>query len=534
MRPHSHLFRLTASTAIAALLLGPVLPTPALAQMGPAVVAASQQQSGDPPARVGRLAHTTGSVSFHTAEAEEWSPAQANYPVTSGDVFWTEPNAQAELQIGGSRIQLAGGTEFTVGLLDQTGVQATQDAGEVYLRLRGVAPGEAWSVQTPRGTVMLSGDGRYAIAAGDMQTPTTVTVLEGGAQVSGPGLDLQIGPGQAATIDGTDTFQGSIGPAQPDAFVNAMLASERPPQSPAMAPPPIVASMPGGDDLAAYGTWSDSPEYGAVWYPQVAVGWVPYREGHWAWVPPWGWTWVDDAPWGFTPFHYGRWILIGARWAWTPGVVAVAGPPVYAPALVTFFGIGAGVAIGAALASGTIGWCPLGPREAYHPWVPCQQSLLARGEHSPRQERHHDQPHRGDRPLRQPLSRHAGTGPCAAGVSPGAAGRRAARSAGTGSGARGGRARTGGAEPRHLWGDGGHRAADAAGTGAARRCRAPCGPRTGDPYHDATRRRSAATAWAAGACAATNSAPCPRGASDGAAWRAACAAGARAATNSAP
>lgn len=368
MRPHTPLFRLTASTAITALLLVPVLPTPALAQMGSAVVAASQQQTGDPPARVGRLARTTGSVSFHTPEADQWSPAQANYPVTSGDAFWTEPNAQAELQIGASRIQLAGSTEFIVGTLDQNGMQATQGEGEAYLHLSRIAPGEAWSVQTPRGTVMLSGDGRYVILAGDTQTPTTVTVLEGGAQVTGPGLNLQVRPGQAATITGTDMFQGSLGPAQPDAFVAAVLASERPLPSPAVAPPPIVASMPGGDDLAAYGSWSDSPNYGAVWYPQVAAGWVPYREGHWAWVAPWGWTWVDDAPWGFAPFHYGRWVEIGGRWAWTPGMVAVAGPPVYAPALVTFFGLAAGAAVGVALASGSIGWCPLGPHEAYHPW----------------------------------------------------------------------------------------------------------------------------------------------------------------------
>ena len=54
---------------------------------------------------------------------------------------------------------------------------------------------------------------------------------------------------------------------------------------------------------------------------------------------------------------------------WVPGA-PVAGPPVYAPALVTFFGIGAavGVGIGAALASGHVGWAPLGPREAYRPW----------------------------------------------------------------------------------------------------------------------------------------------------------------------
>lgn len=367
MRQHSLVFRLTSSVAVTALLLSPVLSNPALAQMGPAVVAASQQQAGDPPARVGRLAAATGSVSFHSAEADQWSPAQPNYPVTSGDAFWTQPDAQAELQVSASSINLAGATEFVVDLLDANGLQATQGAGEAYLHLRGLRPNEAWSVQTPRGLVTFSGDGRYAIVAGDTQTPTTVTVLDGGAQVTGRGLNLQVGPGQAAVITGAETFQGNIVAAQPDAFVTAMLARERPPR-PAVAPPATVEMMPGGADLAAYGTWAEAPAYGPVWYPRVAPGWVPYRYGHWVWVFPWGWTWVDDDPWGFAPFHYGRWVLIGSSWAWTPGVVLVTEPPVYAPALVTFFGVAAGVAIGAALTSGRIGWCPLGPHEAYHPW----------------------------------------------------------------------------------------------------------------------------------------------------------------------
>jgi hypothetical protein len=43
--------------------------------------------------------------------------------------------------------------------------------------------------------------------------------------------------------------------------------------------------------------------------------------------------------------------------------------PVYAPALVTFLGVGAiGIGVGAALAAGRICWVPLGPREPFHPW----------------------------------------------------------------------------------------------------------------------------------------------------------------------
>ena len=128
----------------------------------------------------------------------------------------------------------------------------------------------------------------------------------------------------------------------------------------------------------ARATGAPAPEYGQVWYPPVSPGWVPYRQGHWAYVAPWGWTWIDDAPWGFAPFHYGRWVQIGGRWAWTPGAVAVAEPPVYAPALVAFIGIGAGVALGAALASGSIGWVPLGPREPFRPWYHASNRTSAR------------------------------------------------------------------------------------------------------------------------------------------------------------
>ena len=373
MRTQNPRFRLAATVAVTALLLSQVLPRPAMAQGAPPPLrpaGAQDQQGGDPPTRVGRLAQLSGTVSFHAQDEDQWNPATLNFPVVQGNAFWTEPNAQAVIEVSASRIAMAPGTELDVATLTDTAFQGTEAQGELYLRVRAATPDETYAVQTPRGLVTLTAPGRYGVVAGDTQSSTTVTVIEGAARIEGPGVSLDVGPNQMASVTGSDTFQGEVGPAQRDAFLTAMLASERPPPQQAVAPPPAVAAMPGGDDLAEYGSWSDSPDYGQVWYPQVAQDWVPYRDGRWAYVAPWGWTWVDNAPWGFAPFHYGRWVEAGGRWGWIPGVGVGAPRPVYAPALVTFLGVGAvaGIGIGAALAGGRVGWFPLGPREPFHPW----------------------------------------------------------------------------------------------------------------------------------------------------------------------
>ncbi len=373
MRTQNRRFRLIASVSVAGLLIAQMVPQPATAQGAPPPppqVGVPAQQSGDPPERVGRLAQLSGAVSFHAQDDSQWNPATLNYPVTQGSAFWTEPNAQAVIEVSASRIAMAPGTELDIAALTGTAFQATEPQGEVYLNLRPAAPDETYAVQTPRGMVTFAVPGRYGVVAGDIQTPTVVTAIEGSAHVEGPGVSLDVGPGQAASISGSDTFQGQVGPAQRDAFLTAMLDSEHPPQPQGIAPPQVVAEMPGGDDLAQYGSWAQTQDYGEVWYPPVAPDWVPYRDGSWAYVAPWGWTWMDSAPWGFAPFHYGRWAEIGGRWGWIPGGGSGGYRPVYAPALVTFVGVGAvvGVGVGAALAAGRIGWLPLGPREPFHPW----------------------------------------------------------------------------------------------------------------------------------------------------------------------
>jgi hypothetical protein len=372
MRTQSPWFRLSATVAVSALLLAQAQPPRALAQGAPPPQQAAppDQQTGDPPQRVGRLAQITGTVSFHTQDEDQWNRATLNYPVVQGNSFWTELNARAVIEVSASRVAMAPGTELSVGTLTDTAFQAIEPQGELYFRVRAATPDETYAVQTPRGVVTLQSPGRYDVVAGDTQNPTLVTVVDGAAHIEAPGLTLDVAASQTASITGSDSFEGQVGPAQRDAFLTAMLDSERPPPTQGVAPPPAVAAMPGGGELAEYGTWVDSPQYGQVWYPQVAPDWVPYRDGRWAYAEPWGWTWVDAAPWGFAPFHYGRWAFVGSRWCWAPGVFVGPPHPVFAPALVTFVGVGAavGIGIGAALAAGSIGWVPLGPREPFHPW----------------------------------------------------------------------------------------------------------------------------------------------------------------------
>jgi hypothetical protein len=381
-----NLYLMTTTLAVAGMIGAPLQ---AYAQEpGPpgAAPAYDQNPSADPPARVGRLATIQGTVSTHAANETAWSPAVLNAPVSDGDAFWTEPQALAEIEVTASSVWMSESTEFDLTTLNDTVMHASEPQGELYVHLRGLQPGETYTIETPRGTVTMAAEGRYEIGAGDTQTPTTVTVLDGAAQITGNNIALQVHANQTASITGGTTFEGAVGPMSQDAFLAAMLQREQPVAPRGVAPPPVVAQMTGGEDLNAYGSWDTNSDYGSVWYPQVDAGWAPYREGRWSYVAPWGWTWVDAAPWGFAPFHYGRWVQIGPRWGWTPVYPGFGGGyrPVYAPALVGFFGIGVGIGIGVGFGIGAfgeranIGWVPLGPREAYFPPYGASRGYLDR------------------------------------------------------------------------------------------------------------------------------------------------------------
>ena len=313
-------------------------------------------RADDPPALVGRLGYMEGTVSFHATGQDQWSYAGINYPVTSGDSFWSQPEGRAEIQIGSSAVRMDNTTELDVLRLDSSITQLQLDHGTINYRVTQLQPGEAVEIETPHGAVSLMQPGTYRIEAGDDTHPAVVATLEGEARFIGPHSFLDVGAGEQATAIG-DPASYTMAEAVTTSFDDWALrrdARERESQTVRYVSP----EMTGYQDLDSYGAWQTVPQYGAVWVPaSVPAGWAPYSVGHWAWVEPWGWTWVDSQPWGFAPFHYGRWTQVEGTWAWVPGQAVQR--PVYAPALVAFFG-------GAALV-GSIGWLPLGPNEVYYP-----------------------------------------------------------------------------------------------------------------------------------------------------------------------
>lgn len=315
----------------------------------------------DPPSRVARLSYMSGAVSFEPSTVNEWGPATLNYPLTSGDNLYLDNGARAVLRISRNSIRLAQGTNFQMVNLSDQIAQMSINSGAIDVKVRNLYEGDSWEVDTPNGAITLLRAGEYRIDTDADRNATMVTVRSGDAEVTSNNQSFPVHARQTAYLTMNDQPQ-IVGMNPPDDFDQFGYSRDRMEDAP---PPPYVsADITGYDDLAAYGSWQQSPDYGYMWVPRVEYGWAPYHTGHWAWVGPWGWTWVDDSPWGFAPFHYGRWAYVNNYWGWVPGPVAVR--PVYAPALVAFVGGGGfGIAVGGGI--GAIGWFALGPREPFYP-----------------------------------------------------------------------------------------------------------------------------------------------------------------------
>ena len=320
------------------------------------VSVALADDESDPPGRVARLSYTDGSVSLQPAGVEDWADATVNRPVTTGDKVWTDQNSRAELDIGSAAIRLGSTTGLSFLNLDDQNTQLNVTAGTAIVHVRDLEQSQPIEIDTPNVAVLLQSPGDYRVEVNDAGNSTVVKVSNGDAEVSATGQAVPLHTQQALVFNGTNQVSAvrtSVG--APDALDSWSIDRDhRSEQAEEQNSQYIAPDVAGADDLAQYGTWESTPDYGDVWTPSaVEAGWSPYQDGRWVWVSPWGWTWVDAAPWGFVPFHYGRWAYYGTRWCWVPGPRRVR--PVYAPALVGWVG----------RPGASVGWFPLGPGEVY-------------------------------------------------------------------------------------------------------------------------------------------------------------------------
>ncbi|MGH7368866.1 MAG: DUF6600 domain-containing protein, partial [Candidatus Rokuibacteriota bacterium] len=322
----------------------------------------SQSAAPTPP----RLSYTAGDVSFWRPGGEDWAPAQVNTPLAPGDQLYTGNRGNLEIQVDSrSFVRAWGDSQLGLENHEPDFLQIKVAAGHVSLDLRALDGGRTVELDTPAAAFTIERPGYYRV---DVTSDRTAFITRrGGAAImttggtAGGGRSVGIAAGEQVVLTGggAETF---VAPeqdvwdrwnhARTDALVDAVSARY------------VPQAVSGVDDLDQHGNWRVVPEYGSVWVPEgVAADWAPYTTGRWIWDPRFGWTWVDTAPWGWAPYHYGRWVHVDRVWAWAPGPVIAR--PVYAPALVAFFGApGVRVSVGAPFVS----WVALGWGEPCVPW----------------------------------------------------------------------------------------------------------------------------------------------------------------------
>ena len=360
--------------------------------------------SADPPTRVARLSYVGGDLGFLPSGAKDWSDANVNRPLTTGDKLSSAAGTRAELEFDGGTLRIDGQSDLGLLDLDDQLAQIELTQGSLSLTVRQLGDGESYEIDTPAVALVVDRPGTFRVDVDPRDGSTRIAALDGAATVFGENnAQRSINPGRSYRFTDASLSMVTISDlAGGDAFDR--WASERDRRYAQSDSSQYVSDdVVGYQDLDQYGAWQDSSEYGAVWYPHnVGSDWAPYRNGHWAYIAPWGWTWIDDAPWGCAPYHYGRWAYTQRGWGWIPGPRGVRA--IYAPALVAFVG-GGGWSVG--IGGAPVGWFPLGPGEIYNPWYRCGRryytrvnvhNIRVRGGHDPRRDidDHYTRYRRGD------------------------------------------------------------------------------------------------------------------------------------------
>jgi FecR protein len=354
----------------------------------------------EPIIRAARISLVEGEVNYQRANDpdKDWFDATANLPLHENDHVYSGPDGRAELQLSGRNIVRINHstnlrfTQFNTGV-----IQLALPVGTATFRIDSLDRGQFqvidaqdsakgdpvhFEVDSPVIAITFLKEGNYRVNVSDDGT-TEVLVVRGQAEVFNQELGtISVKEGRRFVIDGGDKDNFRVAKVEDkdewdrwndgrdDELTGQIERSSG----------HVPSAVPGVYDLDNYGDWIESPDYGSVWSPRdVAPDWAPYRDGCWRWYSSYGWTWVSHERWGWVPYHYGRWVHWRNRWCWIPRPVHGAGPGSgwnWAPHLTIFFGWGNGGddrAYREGYRDGYrdgrrnwMGWCPLGPGEAYH------------------------------------------------------------------------------------------------------------------------------------------------------------------------
>ncbi len=318
-----------------------------------------------------RLSFIEGRASYWRPGADDWVAAQINTALAPGDQLYVEGEGRLELQIG-SRAFVRSGPDTQIGLESQEPdfLQFRLTTGRIALDLREMGSGWMVAVETPHAAFKVDTEGYFRLDVDEAQTTLSTHRAGRGTLVTESGETIPVGANTSVTIQGGPNAHITSRTAPPlddwdqwnyartDEYIDSLSSSE--------SARYVSSDVYGLSDLDRYGTWRVVPTYGPVWMPRgVAAGWVPYSIGAWVRDPFYGWTWVDSTPWGWAPYHYGRWVYVNSYWCWAPGPRIVR--PLYAPALVAFFGA-PGIQVSVGIGASSVGWVSLGWGEPLIPW----------------------------------------------------------------------------------------------------------------------------------------------------------------------
>ncbi len=233
---------------------------------------ANAQTQTDPPARVGRLAFASGTVSFHDSQDANWTAAAVNDTLTTGDSLWTEPNARSEVSVAGTRVRLDQSTQLDMLQIDDSETRLQLDQGRLDIKTFTMDTAQPYEIVTPRGTVKLAAQGDYYIESGSTQDPTRLGVRSGAAQITGlNGQVLAVRAGEVGEITG-DAASPQLHTIQTAPPPMPQYWAQRDQQIAYTAPQYISADVVGYEDMQAYGAWSNDPDYGAGMVAEFGVG----------------------------------------------------------------------------------------------------------------------------------------------------------------------------------------------------------------------------------------------------------------------